>query len=203
MSDAPFRFQVISTDGAARRGLMTTPHGTVETPAFMPVGTQGAVKGLSHADLDSIGVQILLSNTYHLYLRPGDHLVARRGGHMISFLTIVTVIYAVVLVLVLAVSLSTILYYLWSIGTTLGKISGGLQVVRDQTAPLPGHLEAINGALDQVASGLAGALDDLSPGRVPAAAGGACPALTQIKYPFITCEANEYGGTTLRLPDQP
>jgi len=59
---------------------MTTPHGTVETPAFMPVGTQGAVKGLSHADLESIGAQILLSNTYHLYLRPGDNLVARRGG---------------------------------------------------------------------------------------------------------------------------
>src|SRR5689334_8803809 len=59
---------------------MTTPHGEVETPAFMPVGTQGAVKGVTHRDLESIGAQILLSNTYHLYLRPGDDLIARRGG---------------------------------------------------------------------------------------------------------------------------
>ena len=68
------------TDGLARRGVLTTPHGTVETPAFMPVGTQGAVKGITHQDLEAIGVQILLSNTYHLYLRPGDDLIARRGG---------------------------------------------------------------------------------------------------------------------------
>src|SRR5436190_55554 len=59
---------------------MTTAHGDVETPAFMPVGTQGAVKGVTHRDLESIGAEILLSNTYHLYLRPGDELVARRGG---------------------------------------------------------------------------------------------------------------------------
>jgi len=59
---------------------MTTAHGDVETPAFMPVGTQGAVKGVTHRDLESIGAQILLSNTYHLYLRPGDELIARRGG---------------------------------------------------------------------------------------------------------------------------
>ena len=59
---------------------MTTPHGQVETPAFMPVGTQGAVKGLTHRDLESVGAEILLSNTYHLYLRPGDDLIARRGG---------------------------------------------------------------------------------------------------------------------------
>src|SRR5256885_12417324 len=59
---------------------MTTPHGEVETPAFMPVGTQGAVKGVTHRDLESVGAQILLSNTYHLYLRPGDSLIARRGG---------------------------------------------------------------------------------------------------------------------------
>jgi len=52
----------------------------VETPAFMPVGTQGAVKALTHRDLESIGAEILLSNTYHLYLRPGDDLIARRGG---------------------------------------------------------------------------------------------------------------------------
>ena len=68
------------TDGRARRGVMTTAHGIVESPAFMPVGTQGAVKGVTHRDLDSSGAEILLSNTYHLYLRPGDDLIARRGG---------------------------------------------------------------------------------------------------------------------------
>ena len=59
---------------------MSTAHGRVETPAFMPVGTQGAVKGIMHKDLDAVGAEILLSNTYHLYLRPGDDLIARRGG---------------------------------------------------------------------------------------------------------------------------
>src|SRR3954447_392104 len=59
---------------------MTTPHGSIETPAFMPVGTQGAVKGVTHRDLEGLGTEILLSNTYHLYLRPGDDLIARRGG---------------------------------------------------------------------------------------------------------------------------
>ena len=59
---------------------MSTAHGDVETPAFMPVGTQGAVKGILHRDLDSVGAEILLCNTYHLYLRPGDDLIARRGG---------------------------------------------------------------------------------------------------------------------------
>src|SRR5258707_15611717 len=59
---------------------MTTGHGTVETPAFMPVGTQGGVKGVTHQDLESLGAEILLSNTYHLYLRPGDELIARQGG---------------------------------------------------------------------------------------------------------------------------
>src|SRR5437667_10035688 len=59
---------------------MTTAHGAVETPAFMPVGTQGAVKAVTHRDLGELGVQILLGNTYHLYLRPGDDLIARRGG---------------------------------------------------------------------------------------------------------------------------
>ena len=75
-----FDFRVTHTDGGARRGVMTTAHGAVETPAFMPVGTQGAVKGVTHRDLDSLGAEILLSNTYHLYLRPGDELIARRGG---------------------------------------------------------------------------------------------------------------------------
>lgn len=80
MNDRVFSFQVTHTDGRARRGLLSTPHGDVETPAFMAVGTQGAVKGLTHRDLESAGSQILLSNTYHLYLRPGDGLIARRGG---------------------------------------------------------------------------------------------------------------------------
>ena len=76
----PFDFRVTHTDGRARRGVMTTAHGDVETPAFMPVGTQGAVKGVTHRDLEALGAEILLSNTYHLYLRPGDDLIARRGG---------------------------------------------------------------------------------------------------------------------------
>jgi queuine tRNA-ribosyltransferase len=75
-----FSFRITHTDGPARRGLLTTPHGIVETPAFMPVGTQGAVKGITHQNLESLGAQLLLSNTYHLYLRPGDGLIARRGG---------------------------------------------------------------------------------------------------------------------------
>src|SRR6266849_11040824 len=75
-----FGFGVTHTDGRARRGVMTTAHGEVETPAFMPVGTQGAVKGITHRDLEEIGAEILLGNTYHLYLRPGDDLIARRGG---------------------------------------------------------------------------------------------------------------------------
>src|SRR5206468_11755184 len=65
-------FRVTHTDGGARRGIMTTPHGVVETPAFMPVGTQGAVKGVTHRDLEALGTQILLSNTYHLY-RSEEH----------------------------------------------------------------------------------------------------------------------------------
>src|SRR3954464_6946501 len=80
MSQARFGFRVTHTSGGARRGIMTTAHGDVETPAFMPVGTQGAVKAITHRDLESSGAEILLSNTYHLYLRPGDDLIARRGG---------------------------------------------------------------------------------------------------------------------------
>jgi queuine tRNA-ribosyltransferase len=75
-----FGFELTHTDGLARRGRMRTAHGDVETPAFMPVGTQGAVKGVTHRELDALGAEILLSNTYHLYLRPGDDLIARRGG---------------------------------------------------------------------------------------------------------------------------
>ncbi len=75
-----FSFRVTHRDGAARRGVMTTAHGAVETPAFMPVATQGAIKGVTHRDLEQLGAQIVLGNTYHLYLRPGDDLIARLGG---------------------------------------------------------------------------------------------------------------------------
>jgi queuine tRNA-ribosyltransferase len=80
MPGSTFSFRVTHADGRARRGVMTTAHGVVETPAFMPVGTQGAVKAITHRDLEQAGAQILLANTYHLYLRPGDDLIARRGG---------------------------------------------------------------------------------------------------------------------------
>jgi queuine tRNA-ribosyltransferase len=75
-----FRFTLHSTDGAARRGEFHTPHGVVQTPAFMPVGTQGTVKAAVHRDLEDAGAEIVLGNTYHLFLRPGDELIARRGG---------------------------------------------------------------------------------------------------------------------------
>jgi len=75
-----FAFHLTHKDGLARRGYLRTAHGTIETPAFMPVGTQGAVKALTMRDLEGIGAQVILGNTYHLYLRPGDDLIARRGG---------------------------------------------------------------------------------------------------------------------------
>ncbi len=77
---SPFSFALASTDGPARLGEFRTPHGAVATPAFMPVGTQGTVKAMRHADLEALGAEIVLGNTYHLYLRPGDELIARRGG---------------------------------------------------------------------------------------------------------------------------
>ena len=64
-------FEVLATDGAARRGRLTLAHGTVETPAFMPVGTYGAVKATSPAELVEDGAQIVLGNTFHLWLRSG------------------------------------------------------------------------------------------------------------------------------------
>ncbi|HET9195633.1 MAG TPA: tRNA guanosine(34) transglycosylase Tgt [Vicinamibacterales bacterium] len=75
-----FRFTLHGTDGAARRGELQTPHGVVQTPAFMPVGTQGTVKAALHRDVRDAGAEIILGNTYHLFLRPGDELIARRGG---------------------------------------------------------------------------------------------------------------------------
>ena len=74
-------FELLKTEGAARRGVFTCAHGTVQTPVFMNVGTQGAIKGaLSAADLKNIGCQVELSNTYHLHLRPGDRVVRDMGG---------------------------------------------------------------------------------------------------------------------------
>ena len=75
-----FSFTVRATDGAARRGEFRTAHGVVQTPAFMPVGTQGAVKAVRQSDLEESGAEVILVNTYHLLLRPGDDLIARRGG---------------------------------------------------------------------------------------------------------------------------
>tara|TARA_B100001123_G_scaffold450570_1_gene622054 strand:+ start:8187 stop:9338 length:1152 start_codon:yes stop_codon:yes gene_type:complete len=75
-----FEFRLNHIDGRARSGELNTAHGVVRTPAFMPVGTSGAVKGLIHRDLLEIGTQLLLANTYHLYLRPGSDLIAEKGG---------------------------------------------------------------------------------------------------------------------------
>ncbi len=73
-------FTLTHRDGAARRGRLTTAHGVVETPVFMPVGTQGVVKAVTPRDLREAGAHIILGNTYHLHLRPGDDLIRRRGG---------------------------------------------------------------------------------------------------------------------------
>lgn len=74
-------FEMLKTEGKARRGVFTCAHGTVQTPVFMNVGTQGAIKGaLSAKDLQDIGCQVELSNTYHLHLRPGDRVVRQLGG---------------------------------------------------------------------------------------------------------------------------
>ncbi len=78
----PFHFDLLTTDPSsnARAGVLHTAHGDIPTPAFMPVGTQGTVKGITPAQLKEIGPQVILGNTYHLGLRPGDELVARLGG---------------------------------------------------------------------------------------------------------------------------
>jgi len=76
----PVRLQIEATRGSARAGRLITPHGEVETPVFMPVGTLASVKGVSQDVLEELGVQILLANTYHLYLRPGVGTVRQMGG---------------------------------------------------------------------------------------------------------------------------
>jgi queuine tRNA-ribosyltransferase len=73
-------FEVLATDGAARRGRLATPHGVVETPVFMPVGTAATVKTLAPRDLEELGARIVLGNTYHLYLRPGHERIRKLGG---------------------------------------------------------------------------------------------------------------------------
>ena len=75
-----FEYEILARDGRARTGLFHTPHGDLQTPLFAPVGTQAAVKTLTPAHLENIGASLVLSNTYHLYLRPGDELVAAMGG---------------------------------------------------------------------------------------------------------------------------
>ncbi|HEY77191.1 MAG TPA: tRNA guanosine(34) transglycosylase Tgt [Thermoflexia bacterium] len=75
-----YDFDLLATDGRARAGLLKTVHGEVPTPVFMPVGTQATVKAVSPRDLEDLGATIILSNTYHLYLRPGDERIARLGG---------------------------------------------------------------------------------------------------------------------------
>jgi queuine tRNA-ribosyltransferase len=80
ISAVSFRFQVEAQSGAARAGRLITPHGEVESPVFMPVGTLASVKGVSQDILEELGVQILLGNTYHLYLRPGVEQVRKLGG---------------------------------------------------------------------------------------------------------------------------
>jgi queuine tRNA-ribosyltransferase len=76
----PFSFRLIASDGVARRGEIVTPHGIVQTPAFMPVGTQGTVKGLMPEAVAATGAEIVLGNTYHLMLRPGAERIAALGG---------------------------------------------------------------------------------------------------------------------------
>jgi len=74
------KLDLLATDGSARRGTLTLAHGTVETPAFMPVGTYGTVKAMSPAELKEIGAHIVLGNTFHLWLRPGLEVIAAHGG---------------------------------------------------------------------------------------------------------------------------
>ena len=80
MADHAVTFQLLSNDGDARRGELTTPHGTVQTPTFMPVGTLGTVKGVDIERLAETEAEMVLGNTYHLALRPGEKTVSKLGG---------------------------------------------------------------------------------------------------------------------------
>src|SRR3978361_2226475 len=76
----PNHFELVATDGQPRHGVLTTPHGLVRTPAFMPVGTSGAMKGMHWREVRDAGSDIVLGNTYHLMLRPGAERIASLGG---------------------------------------------------------------------------------------------------------------------------
>ncbi|MCL2171815.1 MAG: tRNA-guanine transglycosylase, partial [Defluviitaleaceae bacterium] len=76
-----FGYEILAEDGRAKRARLMTPHGAIETPVFMNVGTAAAIKGgLCAADLRQIGCEVFLANTYHLHLRPGDELIRQMGG---------------------------------------------------------------------------------------------------------------------------
>ncbi|HEX9013415.1 MAG TPA: tRNA guanosine(34) transglycosylase Tgt, partial [Anaerolineaceae bacterium] len=85
MVSQPFQFEQVAVQGAARAGVFQTPHGALLTPLFAPVGTQAAVKALTPQQVEEAGASLVLANTYHLYLRPGDSLVAELGG-LLSFM---------------------------------------------------------------------------------------------------------------------
>ena len=74
------QFDLLATDGAARRGRITLPRGVIDTPAFMPVGTYGSVKAMTPRDLREVGAQVILGNTFHLWLRPGLDVIGAFGG---------------------------------------------------------------------------------------------------------------------------
>ena len=80
MSNPEVRFEVLAEDGNARAGRLQLPRGAFDTPVFMPVGTQATVKALDTQDLEALDVRVLLSNAYHLGLRPGAELVEKLGG---------------------------------------------------------------------------------------------------------------------------
>ncbi|MBN2147440.1 MAG: tRNA guanosine(34) transglycosylase Tgt [Anaerolineales bacterium] len=80
MTKKPFHFEVLASQGKARAGIFQTPHGNLLTPVFAPVGTQATVKAVTPVQLSEVGASLVLANTYHLYLRPGDELVAEMGG---------------------------------------------------------------------------------------------------------------------------
>ena len=80
-------FNVEKTDGNARAGTLTTTHSEIQTPVFMPVGTRATVKSLSSEDLDELGPQVILGNTYHLYLRPGHELIESVADGLHGFMS--------------------------------------------------------------------------------------------------------------------
>ena len=76
----PMQFKLSTTQGSARRGTLSFERGDIQTPAFMPVGTYGTVKGMLPRDIEATGAEIILGNTFHLMLRPGEEIVAKHGG---------------------------------------------------------------------------------------------------------------------------